>query len=134
MAITEEIRHRYSDRTSFRKAITSLGTLNHRVTVDIASEGEIRRIREPTKFTCFKGLLVSEWTFFVFDELAPPVLPPPHIFGILVIWHIPTRVLEESKSNCGDGHVVGNLGRHKIKAHKRSFPMVHGRACTTGDF
>ena len=95
MAITEEIRHRHSDRTSFRKDFTRRGTLNHRVTVDIASEGEICRIRESAKFTCFKGLLLSKWTDIivgcikVMDELAPPVLTPPHIFGLVVIRHIP---------------------------------------------
>ena len=101
MAITELIWSGDSDSATFRKSCTNtcLGTLNHRVTVDIASEGEIRRIRESAKLTCFKGLFVSKRTFFVANELAPPVLPPPHIFGFLVIRHIPARILEESQGN-----------------------------------
>ena len=46
MAITEEVWSGDSDSTTFRKHVTSFGTLNHRISIDITSKGEILRIRE----------------------------------------------------------------------------------------
>ena len=99
MAVSEDVKSRDSDCTTFRKDVTSFGTLNHRISVYIASEGEILRIRESAKFSSLKRLRVSKWAFFVLDETTTPVLAPPHIFGKFVVRHIPTGILEEGKSN-----------------------------------
>ena len=99
MAVTEYVWSWDSDCTTFREDFTSLSTLNHRITVYIASEGEILRIRESAKLSSFVRLRVSEWAIFVFDEITAPVLAPPHILGKLVVRLIPTGILKEGKSN-----------------------------------
>ena len=105
LTVSELVSYWNSDCTTFREGVSVLGTLNHRISVYIASEGEILRIRESAKFSSLKRLWVSKWAFFVFNEITAPVLAPPHILSKLVVRHIPTGILEESKSNSGDFRV-----------------------------
>jgi len=107
LTVSKPVKSRNSDCTTFREGVIVFSTLNHRISVYVTSKGEILRIRKVAKLSSFVRLWITKRTtldgcILMMDELTAPVLAPPHIFGKFVVRHIPTGILEESKSSSGD--------------------------------
>ena len=95
MTVSEQVGSVNSDRASFGKSTTGRRALSHRIAVYITSKREVRRIGKRTELTGSVCLGFTRRTSLMMYEVAAAVLTPPHVFGKLIVGHIPTAIFEE---------------------------------------
>ena len=87
---------------------------------------------EGAEFSCQVALRVSHGTFAVVDIIASATFAPPHILGLIVIRHVPTRIFEQGQSHLCNERMFSGSGCHVVepKDVKLSVQRCRGSSAT----